>query len=173
MVAEKRLPVKLRLLLSHPQILKAGQLVNADLKCLEAACRSTVTFVGGLDLAKYAKDRHIVPNAICSLADLSALVLGQCLNKNVAKRLSNQWGNDVLSQKQLMYAAGAAYAALCIYHCLSKLNISQPLPLYPRSLTEVLLYSPDNTTIIAHGHLSPNMHLAQYDNINLTVQEHL
>ncbi len=87
MVAEKRLPVKLRLLLAHPRILKAGRLVNADLKCLEAACGSTVTFVGGLDLAKYAKDRHVVRNATCSLADLSALVLGRRLNKNVAERL--------------------------------------------------------------------------------------
>jgi hypothetical protein len=45
MVAEKRLPANLRLLLSHPRILKAGP------------------FVGRLDLAKYAKDRHVVTKA--------------------------------------------------------------------------------------------------------------
>jgi len=51
MVAERRLSQKLKLLLSHPRILKAGRLVSADLKCLEATCQSHVPFVGGLNLA--------------------------------------------------------------------------------------------------------------------------
>jgi hypothetical protein len=56
MLAAKKLPSQLKLLLSHPRILKAGRLVNADLKYLEVASQSSIPFIGGLDLAKYAKD---------------------------------------------------------------------------------------------------------------------
>lgn len=168
MVAERRLPHKLKLLLSHPRILKAGRLVSADLKCLEAACQSHVPFVGGLDLAKYAKERHVAPNAKCSLADLSALVLSKRLNKDVSERVSDQWENEILSREQLTYAAGDAYASLCIYNSLSRHKVPSPLPSQLLEMTPVLLYNADNTTVIAHGHLSPDLHAPSYDDINLT-----
>jgi len=56
MLAENQLPHQLKVLLSHPRIIKAGRLVNADLKYLEVACQSSMPFVGRLDLAKSAKD---------------------------------------------------------------------------------------------------------------------
>ena len=56
MVAAGTLPRQLKVLLSHPQILKAGRLVDADLGYLQSACKGSSQFVGGLDLAKYAKD---------------------------------------------------------------------------------------------------------------------
>jgi len=56
MLTENQFPHQLKVLLSHPRIFKAGHLVNADLKYLEVACQSLTPFVGGLDLAKYAKD---------------------------------------------------------------------------------------------------------------------
>jgi hypothetical protein len=56
MVAAGTLPQQLKVLLSHPQILKAGHLVDADLKYLQSTCKGSSQFIGGLDLAKYAKD---------------------------------------------------------------------------------------------------------------------
>ncbi len=56
MLAKNQFPHQLKVLLSHPHIFKTGRLVNADLKYLEVACQSLTPFVGGLDLAKYAKD---------------------------------------------------------------------------------------------------------------------
>jgi hypothetical protein len=170
MLAAKKLPSQLKLLLSHPRILKAGRLINADLKYLEIASQSSIPFIGGLDLAKYAKDRQMVSNAKCSLADLCAIILGKRLNKNVSERLSDQWENENLSPEQLEYAAGDAYASLQIYHQLSVLDAPQPLPqvgdLHP--FTSVLVYNSENTTVIARGRLSPNLHIPQYDGINIS-----
>ncbi|KAF8878031.1 hypothetical protein CPB84DRAFT_1752008 [Gymnopilus junonius] len=56
MLAGGKLPRQLEILLSHPRILKAGRLVEADLRYLQDACQSRDPFVGALDLAKYAKD---------------------------------------------------------------------------------------------------------------------
>ena len=56
MLARNELPQQLKLLLSHPRILKVGRLVNGDLGYLQKACHSPEPFVGGIDLAKYAKD---------------------------------------------------------------------------------------------------------------------
>jgi len=39
--------------------LKAGRLVNADLGYLQKVSKSSTPFVGGIDLAKYAKDQHV------------------------------------------------------------------------------------------------------------------
>ena len=63
MVAAGNLLQQLKVLLSHPQILKTGRLVDADLGYLQSACKGSPQFVGGLDLAKYAKDRRVVNNS--------------------------------------------------------------------------------------------------------------
>jgi 3'-5' exonuclease len=170
MVAAGTLPQQLKVLLSHPQILKAGRLVDADLGYLQSACKGSSQFVGGLDLAKYAKDRRVVNNAQCSLADLCARVLGKRLNKNVSERLSNAWEDDVLSSEQLQYAARDASASLTIYHKLQILDVPQPLPAGSlTSPTPVLLYSADNTTVIAQGQIAVNHILRpSYDTINIT-----
>jgi hypothetical protein len=65
MIAGGKLPQQLQILLSHPNIVKVGRLVDADLKFLEAACQPRDPFVGSLDLAKYAKDRRVVSSAKC------------------------------------------------------------------------------------------------------------
>ena len=76
----------------------------------------------------------------------------------------------MLTSEQLQYAARDASASLMIYHKLQILNVPQPLP--PGSLTSltpVLLYSADNTTVIAQGQIAVN-HLLKpsYDTINIT-----
>lgn len=170
MVATGTLPQQLKVLLSHPQILKAGRLVDADLGYLQSTCKGSSQFIGGLDLAKYAKDRRVVNNARCSLADLCAQVLGKRLNKNVSERLSDAWEDEILTLEQLQYAAKDASASLTIYHKLQTLDVPQPL--LAGSLTNptpVLLYSADNTTVIAQGQIAVN-HLGKpsYDSVNIT-----
>jgi hypothetical protein len=83
LLADGDLPRQLKLLLAHPCILKAGRLIKTDLAYLQAACHSTMPFVGRIDLAKSAKDRRIISSAQCSLADLAAIILNKRLNKNV------------------------------------------------------------------------------------------
>jgi 3'-5' exonuclease len=168
MIARGDLPNQLQVLLSHPNILKAGRLVDADLKFLEAACKPRTPFVGGLELAKYAKDRRIISSAKCSLADLCAVVLGKHLNKNVPERISQEWKNEVLTKEQEMYAALDAYASLRLYEKLSTIEVPQPLSQNPHPATPVLVYSSDNTTVIARGVISIHMHDRVFDGINIT-----
>jgi hypothetical protein len=168
MIARGDLPNQLQVLLSHPNILKAGRLVDADLKFLEAACQPRTPFVGGLELAKYAKDRRIISSARCGLADLCAVVLGKRLNKNVPERISQEWENEVLTKEQQMYAALDAYACLRLYEKLSTIEIPQLLSQNPHPTTPVLVHSSDNTTVIAQGVISIHMHDKVFDGINIT-----
>jgi ribonuclease D len=112
----------------------------------------------------------LVNNAWCSLADLCAWVLGKWLNKNISEQLSDAWEDDVLTSKQLQYAARDALASLMIYHKLQILDLPQPLaPGTLTSPTPVFLYSTDNKTVIAQGQIAIN-HLSKpsYDTINIT-----
>ena len=167
-LAERKLPHQLELLLCHPRILKAGRLVGADLAHLQSACGSSIAFSGSLDLAKYAKDRRVIPNAQCSLSDLCALILGKRLNKNVPERISQAWEDRTLTRDQQNYAARDAYVALILYETLSKLNAPHPLPPNFDPMTPVLLYGADNTTVIAQGHISQHFKDKYYDGINIT-----
>ncbi|KIM43648.1 hypothetical protein M413DRAFT_25977 [Hebeloma cylindrosporum] len=156
MVMGGKLPQQL--LLSHPNIVKAGHLVDADLKFLKAACQPHNPFIGSLDLAKYAKDRRVVSSTKCGLADLCAVVLGKRLNKNVPERISEAWENEVLTENQIAYAACDAYACLCIYEKLSTIETPQPLPPQPVPATPILLLNADNTTVIACGEILRHMY---------------
>lgn len=106
-------------------------MVNADLRSLQNASSANTEFVGGIDLAKFARDRLIPLDSRCSLSDICASVLGRRLNKNVSERLSNQWENDNLTPQQLNYAAQDVYAALCIYKSLYQIPLPSLLPTNP------------------------------------------
>jgi hypothetical protein len=67
-----------------------------------------------------------------------------------------------------MYAALDAYASLHLYEKLSTIEIPQPLPQNPHPTTPVLVYSSDNTTVIARGAISIHMHDRVFDGINIT-----
>ena len=89
--------------------------------------------------------------------------------RKVVKMVYNR-EDDVLTSKQLQYAARDALASLIIYHKFQILEMPQPLP--PGSLTSltpVFLYSTDNTTVITQGQIAVN-HLLKpsYDTINIT-----
>ena len=168
MLARNELPQQLTLLLSHPRVLKVGRLVNADLGYLQRASHSPYPFVGGLDLAKFAKDRHVVPNAQCSLSDLCAVLLKKRLNKNVPERISQAWEDITLTHDQLNYAAHDAYASLVIYQHLSTIDVPHHLPSCLSALVPVLLYNSDNTLVIAEGQISTHFNESQHDGINIT-----
>jgi len=168
MIAHQRLPTKLTMLLQNPRVHKVGRKVNSDLKQLQAAVNSSLPFVGALDLATYAKQRHVVSSANCSLADLCAAVLGKRLNKNVSERMSSAWEHLSLTAEQQQYAATDAYLPLVLYHRLSTFSVPKHLPSTLIPLTPVLVYSTDNTVVIGRGHLSSNLHMNTFDGVNLT-----
>ncbi len=156
------------MLLCNPRVRKAGRQVNSDLRYLQDRVNAP-PFIGALDLAYFAKERHVVSNARCSLSDLCAITLQKCLRKNVSERLSMAWEHDVLTMEQIRYAACDAYAPLLIFQELSKLDIPKRLTdeqVVP--LTPVILYNSDNTVIIARGCLSANLHLRSFDGLNLS-----
>ena len=161
------------MLLTNPQIRKVGQMVNNDLRQLQAVFHSQIPFVGSLDLAAYAKERQVVPNAKCSLADICAAVLKKCLRKNMSERTSTAWEHANLSLEQLHYAACDAYVSLILHHELSKFSVLRPLPQELVPSTSVLLYNADNTAIIAKGQLQAEPSQRVFDDIKLTVRHTL
>ncbi len=169
MLAGNSLPSVLRQVLINPQIHKAGHAVSTDLKYLQEACNSATPFVGAVDLARLAKERHIIKAATASLEDLSAIVLSKCLNKNVSEHTSTAWENDVLTEQQIMYAALNAYASLLIYDALMDIPVPAPLPSDPSIDTPVMLFA-DNTDnkLIAYGTISPHSTESTFNGINLT-----
>jgi len=98
-------------------------MISGDLKQLEAIAQLSLPFSGGLDLAAYAKARHVVSKANCGLADLCAKVFGKRLNKNVTERMSMAWENRELTEAQINYAACDVYVSLLLYNELSKFSI--------------------------------------------------
>ena len=136
---------------------------------LQQACHSTVPFIGALDLAKYAKERCVISNiSKTSLPDLCALVLHKRFNKNLSEQVSEMQADTVLTEAQLGHAAQGAYASLCIYEKLAKITVLQPLPTAINPSLPVLLYSTDNTTVIAQGIISQHLNDHLFDGFDIT-----
>ncbi|KAJ7158821.1 hypothetical protein C8R46DRAFT_1224735 [Mycena filopes] len=154
MLAGGRLPKALLQLLSSPRVLKVGRSVTADLKYLHEAVESTVPFVGGVDLAKLAKDRLLVSSAKVGLADLCATILERRLNKDVSERTSNAWDREQLTPQQVSYAALDVYACLCIYDAIIPLPIPSPLPKSPAIGVPVLIFNADQGRVIGRGKIA-------------------
>lgn len=168
MLAGNKLPPLLKQVLANPRILKVGRCITGDLKYLQQACQSDVLFVGGVDIARLAKDRLLVPTARVSLSDLSAAILNQCLNKNVAERVSTAWEDEELTREQIQYAALDVYASLTIYRALTSLPTPKPLAEKPAIGAPVLLFGNDRTRVLACGVVSPHANDTSYMGINLT-----
>lgn len=154
LLATKRVPHHLLLLLANPNIIKVGSMVSGDLAYLESACQPCRPFSGGVNLGKLAKERHLVPSAKCSLSDLCAAVLHKRLDKNVPERLSSQWESEILTKEQVDYAARDAYVSLILYHEILRTPIPSPIPSNPSTGLPVLVYHDDNTRLIAHGYIT-------------------
>uniref|UniRef100_A0A8H8CGB6 3'-5' exonuclease n=1 Tax=Psilocybe cubensis TaxID=181762 RepID=A0A8H8CGB6_PSICU len=171
MLAKGDLPHQLKLLLAHPRILKVGRMIKSDLSYLQKASNSSYDFVGGVDLGKLAKDRLLISNiSKTSLADLCARILHKRLDKNVPERISNLWENIVLSPEQLSYAAKDAYASLCLYKEMQNIKVPSLLPSLVEPCMPVILFSNDNTTIIAEGQISRHARSQTYDGIKVSAR---
>ncbi|EKM74532.1 hypothetical protein AGABI1DRAFT_95562 [Agaricus bisporus var. burnettii JB137-S8] len=153
MIAQGKLPQQLEIFLSHPRVRKVGRLVDGDLQRLQDTLRPSQPFVGGVNLAKLAKERHLIKNiSKCSLSDLSALVLQKRLTKNTPQRTSQAWENRTLTPEQLDYAAQDAYAALRVYEeLITHYSIPTPIPPTVPLLTPVLVFGSDLTNVVAEG----------------------
>jgi len=142
--------------------------VDSDLTYLQNACQSPTHFVGGVELAKFAKECHVISNMRCSLSDLCATILLKRLDKNVSEQISQAWEDRNLTLEQLLYAAKDAVVSLLLYLELSKLDCPCPLLEYRAASMPVLLFSADNTTVIAEGQISACLYDHRFDNINIT-----
>ena len=161
------LPLVMQRLLSSAQIHKVGRNINQDLRRLESECHSTVPFVGGIELARLAKDRGVITDARLGLKDICAAVLQKRLDKSNGIRSHSDWSSAELSEEQIQYAAQDVYVSLQIYSCL--IQIVKPSPLLPTALPGTcisLLH--DDGVCIAMGILSLAPRSATCAGINIT-----
>ncbi|KAF8895791.1 ribonuclease H-like domain-containing protein [Mucidula mucida] len=169
MLAAGRLPQQLLSFLRNDQILKAGHLVNRDLKQLEtAANQPRNSFTGGIDLASFAKARFLITNARISLADLTAQLLHQCLPKNRAERISSNWTDRDLTTAQIQYAACDAQVALQLFNKINKTPVPVPLSPTTPAGSLVVILNDTNSKIVAHGSIRALTSSEHVDEINLT-----
>jgi hypothetical protein len=169
MLAHHQLPSQLKLFLANKNILKVGRSPNVDLGYLQQACQSSTPFLGGIDLAKMAKERQIITNArSCSLSDLTAIILQQQLPKNVSEHVSQAWDRDSLSDAARDYAVLDVLASKMIYERLVAIPIPGPLTADSAPGTEVLIFHADKTRMIATGSISSHAFGSSIDGINIS-----
>jgi ribonuclease D len=98
-------------LLASPRLVKAGFGLGDDLRRLASKCG--IACAGTVDLAQRLRDGRSGRNAVgvkTAVADL----LGQQLQKS-KKVTTTNWASRVLSERQMLYAANDAHAALQVY----------------------------------------------------------
>ncbi|KAJ3771296.1 ribonuclease H-like domain-containing protein [Lentinula raphanica] len=135
-LASSKLPHQLVRFLRERRILKAGRMVNGDLRHLETVSGQG-PFLGGLELSSFAKERFLISDARMSLADLTATILGRCLPKNRAERISTNWEDAQLSPSQIDYAAKDVYASLLLFHEINKTPPPTPV-LHQQNSTNII-----------------------------------
>ena len=99
----------LRALLESPRLVKAGFGLGDDLRRLSAKCG--IHCAGTLDLAQ--RLRTSGRNAV-GVKSAVADMLGQHLQKS-KKVATTNWASRALSERQILYAANDAHAALRVY----------------------------------------------------------
>ena len=99
----------LRALLESPRLVKAGFGLGDDLRRLASKC--SIHCAGTLDLAQ--RLRTSGRNAV-GVKSAVADMLGQQLQKS-KKVATTNWASRVLSERQILYAANDAHAALRVY----------------------------------------------------------
>jgi hypothetical protein len=78
-------------LINDPNILKVGQNNGSDLKHLQQAAHINTPFGHFLDIAQLAKSRRVTKTATTSLAELVAIVLRCCMDKDEDIHISTEW----------------------------------------------------------------------------------
>nr|WP_314628055.1 3'-5' exonuclease [uncultured Noviherbaspirillum sp.] len=95
-------------LLASPQLVKAGFGLGDDLRRLASKCG--IACAGTVDLAQRLRSGRNAVGVKSAVADL----LGQHLQKS-KKVATTNWSSRVLSERQILYAANDAHAALRVY----------------------------------------------------------
>jgi RNA polymerase sigma factor for flagellar operon FliA len=95
-------------LLASPQLVKAGFGLGDDLRRLASKCG--IACAGTVDLAQRLRSGRNAVGVKSAVADL----LGQQLQKS-KKVATTNWSSRVLSERQILYAANDAHAALRVY----------------------------------------------------------
>ena len=131
------LPPILSSFLSLPSVRKIGRGIKSDLKRLSNEVKPSKAFSGAHDLATMAEERGLVPSKVVSLADLSARILHQRLDKDPSLRLSTVWEDSVLPQQNINYAALDAWASWLIYKKLESIPLPGRLDFNAPAGTEV------------------------------------
>lgn len=98
----------LEALLASPQLVKAGFGLGDDLRRLTSKCG--IACAGTVDLAQRLRTGRNAVGVKSAVADL----LGQQLQKS-KKVATTNWASRVLSDRQILYAANDAHAALRVY----------------------------------------------------------
>jgi len=101
----------LNALLTSPRLIKAGFGLGDDLRRLASKCG--IACAGTVDLAQRLRNGQNGRNAVgvkTAVADL----LGQQLQKS-KKVATTNWASRMLSERQILYAANDAHAALRVY----------------------------------------------------------
>ena len=153
-----KLPVEFEHMLADGRVKKVGRMVGADLKYMQKEMASKQLFKGATDLAKLAKERHLISDARCSLQDLCAVLLNKRLDKNLPERISNRWENETLTSRQINYAALDVYAAMLINEHLMTIPTTDPLSDNEVPCNAVIIYQTDHTVLIAKGIISEHAH---------------
>ncbi|KAF8996471.1 hypothetical protein BDZ89DRAFT_1149038 [Hymenopellis radicata] len=149
------------------EILAAG--FSGDLRQLETASgQPRNSFIGGIDLATFAKTRFLISNARVSLADLTAQILHLCLPKNRAERISANWSDRDLSDAQIQYAAcGCARLAVSLQRNQQNTYSSSSIPDAPIG-TPVVVLNETHAKIVARGVLAASSTASSVDGIRIT-----
>lgn len=95
-------------LLASPRLVKAGFGLGDDLRRLASKCG--IACAGTVDLAQRLRSGRNAVGVKSAVADL----LGQQLQKS-KKVATTNWSSRVLSERQILYAANDAHAALRVY----------------------------------------------------------
>jgi len=102
-------------LLSNPNLIKLGIALHDDIKDLRQLGVDNPQ--GYQDIHSFIKDKGVINTGLRKLA---AMILGFRISKS---QQTSNWENEVLNERQQVYAATDAWVCLKIYEKLKELNI--------------------------------------------------
>ncbi|MCF6361581.1 MAG: 3'-5' exonuclease domain-containing protein 2 [Cyclobacteriaceae bacterium] len=109
------MPPGVNRLLSNPKLIKLGIALHDDIKDLRRLGVSNPQ--GYQDIHSFIKDKGVINTGLRKLA---AMILGFRISKS---QQTSNWENEVLNERQQVYAATDAWVCLEIYEKLKKLRI--------------------------------------------------
>ncbi len=109
------MPTKLSNLLSNPTIIKLGIALHDDIKDLRKL--GVANPQGYQDIHSFIKDKGVINTGLRKLA---AMILDFRISKS---QQTSNWENEVLNQRQQVYAATDAWVCLKIYERLVELGL--------------------------------------------------